>query len=223
MQTISLEAQDRSTLGTSNTRRLRRQGLIPAVLYGKKLENLNLAVSREAFDAVMRHHGRLLDVKLPGGKTEKAMIKEVQWDTYGDEVLHVDLGRVALTDKIHIKVELKFIGEAKGLSQGGHLDIHIHEAMIECLAGNIPDQIRVDVSAIELDQQLRVKDLAGKLPEGVRIMEDENVAVVGVKMIHLEELPVAGAAPTEAGATEPEVITKGKKDEEGEAEAEEKK
>ena len=221
MKTITLEVKDRSTLGTSNSRRLRRDGLIPANLYGKKQDNLNLVVSREAFDAVIRQHGRLLDLKLPGGTTEKAMIKEVQWDTFGDMVLHIDLGRVSLTDKIHVKVELKFTGDAKGLSQGGHLDIHMHEATIECMAGNIPDAIRIDVSSLELDQQLRVKDL--KLPEGVKVLEDEGLAVVGVKKILLEELPVPGAAPTEAGATEPEVITKGKKDEEGEGEAAEEK
>lgn len=222
MKTISLEAQDRSTLGSSNTRRLRRQGLIPAVLYGKKLDNLNLAVSREAFDAVIRHHGRLLDVKLPGGATEKAMIKEVQWDTFGDEVLHIDLGRVSLTDKIQIKVELKFFGDPKGIAAGGHLDVHMHDAMIECTAGNIPDVIKIDVSPLELDQQLRVKDLGPFLPQGVKLLEHEEVAVVGVKLVFVEEMPAPGTAPAEAGAVEPEVITKGKKDEEGE-EAEEKK
>src|SRR5688572_16653528 len=97
-ETLTLEAKDRATLGTSNSRRLRRQGLIPAVLYGKKQDNLNLVVSASAFDAILRHHGRILDVKLPDGKMQKAILKEVQWDTFGDAVLHVDLGRVALDD-----------------------------------------------------------------------------------------------------------------------------
>jgi large subunit ribosomal protein L25 len=217
-QTLTLDAQDRATLGTSNSRRLRRKGLIPAVLYGKKLDNVNLAIDAAAFQAILRHHGRILDVKLPTGEMQKAMIKELQWDTFGDEVLHVDLGRVSLDDKIHLKIELKFVGEPKGLAAGGHLEVHMHEAMIECLAGSIPENIKVDVAHLELDQVLRVKDM--KLPAGVKMLEDDNNAVAGVKVALVEEAPAVAAAP-EATGTEPEVITKGKKEEEG-AEAEEK-
>lgn len=219
--TITLEAKDRATLGTSNSRRLRRKGLIPAVLYGKKQANVNLVVDAAAFDAVRRHHSRILDVKLPSGEMQKAMIKELQWDTFGDEVLHIDLGRVALDDKIHLKIELKFTGEPKGLAAGGHLEVHMHEAEIECLAGSIPDHIKVDVAHLELDQVLRVKDM--KLPAGVKMLEDENNAVAGVKLALVEEAPAAGAAPgAEAAPTEPEVISKGKKEEEGAEGAEEK-
>ena len=117
METLTLEATDRGTLGTANSRRIRRSGMIPAVLYGKKVDNVNLAVSREAFLSVLRHHGRILDIKLPSGSTEKAILKEVQWNTFGDEVLHIDLGRVALDDKIQIKIEFKFVGDpVKGIA-----------------------------------------------------------------------------------------------------------
>lgn len=211
-ETITLEAKDRASFGSANSRRLRRSGMIPVVLYGKKVGNVNLAVSRDDFASVMRHHGRILDVKLPGGAVEKAILKEVQWDTFGDEVLHIDLGRVALDDKIQLKVELKFHGDPKGLAAGGHLEVHMHEAMIECLAGSIPDQIRIDVSHLELDQVIRVKDVP--LPTGVRILENEENAVAGVKLVRIEEMPVVAGA-VEPTSTEPEVIAKGKKEEEG--------
>ncbi|HVY60898.1 MAG TPA: 50S ribosomal protein L25 [Planctomycetota bacterium] len=214
METLTLEAKDRGTLGTANSRRLRRDGLIPAVLYGKKVANLNLAVDRDAFASVMRHHGRILDVKLPDGKVEKAILKEIQWDTFGEEVLHIDLGRVALDDKIHLKVGLRFSGDPKGVAAGGHLEVHMHEAMIECLAGAIPDVIKIDVAHLDLDQVMRVKDVP--LPHGVKILEHAEAAVAGVKMAHLEELvPGAPAGAEAAGGAEPEVIAKGKKEEEG--------
>ena len=214
MQTITLEAKGRDTLGTANSKRMRRSGLIPAVLYGKKIANVNLAVGKDDFASVLRHHGRILDLKLPDGKVEKAILKEVQWDTYGDYVLHIDLGRVALDDKIHLKVELKFVGDPKGVAAGGHLETHMHEAMIECLAGAIPDMIKIDVSPLELDQVLRVKDIA--VPAGVKILEQPEAPVASVKMAIVEDMPAPGGVTAEtAGATEPEVITKGKKDEEG--------
>lgn len=213
MKTLTLEATERTNLGTSNARRLRRGGLIPVVLYGKKQPNVNFSVTREALDDVLRSHGRILDIKLPAGTTEKAILKEIQWDTYGEHVYHVDLGRVALDDKIALKVHLKFTGEPKGLAAGGHLEIHLHEANIECLAGDIPDFIKVDVAHLELDDQIRVKDLV--LPKGTRMLENEEIAVAGVKAVHVEEVVVAAPVEGAAAGTEPEVITKGKKDEEG--------
>ncbi len=212
-ETITLEAKDRASLGTANSRRLRRSGMIPTVLYGKKVANVNLAVDAAAFAAVVRHHGRILDVKLPGGSVEKAILKEVQWDTFGEEVLHIDLGRVALDDKIQLKVELKFSGEPKGIAAGGHLEVHMHEAMIECLAGAIPDSIKIDVAHLELDQVIRVKELT--LPKGVKILEHEETAVAGCKLIRIEEIAPAVLTGAEPVATEPEVIAKGKKEEEG--------
>ena len=221
-QTITLEAKDRASLGTANSRRLRRDGLIPAVLYGKKVANVHIALDAVAFDTAVRHHTRVLDVKLPSGDVEKAIIKEVQWDTFGDEVLHVDLGRIALDEKIEIRVVLKFAGDAKGVAAGGHLEVQLHEAMVECLAGNIPDEIKVDIAHMEMDQIMRVKDMP-PLPEGVKLLEDADTVVCHVKPPHLEPEVVPGVVPgAEAAATtEPEVIAKGKKEEEG-AEAEEK-
>jgi len=218
MQTVTLEAKDRANMGTSNSRRMRRDGLIPAVLYGKKLANVHLALDAEAFDAAVRHHSRILDLKMPAGTTEKAIIKEVQWDTFGEEVLHVDLGRIALDDKIQIRVPLRFTGDPKGVAAGGHLEVQMHEPMVECLAGAIPDEIKIDVSHLELDQIMRVKDVTG-LPAGVKLHEHENAVVCHCKPPHIEEVPLAGAPAEGAAATgtEPEVITKGKKEEEGEA------
>ncbi len=215
-ETLSLETRPRGDLGSANSRRLRRSGLIPAVLYGKKVDNVNLAVSREAFETILRHHGRVLDVVLPDGRVEKAMIREVQYDPFGEEVLHVDLGRVALDEKIHVTVPLVLTGDPVGVAKGGHLEVNLHELEIECLAGAIPDNIKVSIAAMELDQQMRVKEIP--VPEGVKILEGEDVVVVHVAPPRLEE-PVPGVvAPEAATGAEPEVIAKGKKEEEEEGE-----
>lgn len=211
-QTITLEAKDRTALGTSNSRRMRRDGLIPAVLYGKKVANVHIALDAAAVDSALRHHTRIVDVKLPNGATEKAIIKDVQWDTFGDEVLHLDLGRVSLDERIELKVALKFVGDPKGVAAGGHLEVVLHEALVECLALEIPEDIRVDVSHLELDQILRVKDM--KVPAGVKMLEDQDAVVCHVKPPHIVPEAVPGAAPEAAAATEPEVISKGKKEEE---------
>lgn len=215
-ETITLEAKDRAALGSANSRRLRRKGLVPAVLYGKKVANVNIALDAGAFNAALRHHSRILDLKLPDGKIEKAMIKEVQFDTFGDAVLHVDLGRIALDEKVEIRVPLKYTGDPKGVAAGGHLEIVLHEATIECLAGNIPDDLRIDISHLELDGILRAKDVKA-LPEGVRLLEGAETVLCHVKPPQIEPEVVPGAAP-EAAATEPEVIGKKKVEEEGEGE-----
>lgn len=218
--TITLEAQSRAALGSASSRRLRRQGLIPAVLYGKKVDNVNLVVDGEAFESVLRQHGRILDVKLPDGTLEKAMIREVQYDPFGDEVLHVDFSRIALDEKIKLPIEIEYKGEAKGTKTGGIFEVSVHSLEVECLAGNIPEKIVVDVSELDIDQVLRVKDV--KSPEGARLLADPETAIARVAPPRLEEEVAAPAvAAAEAGAAEPEVIAKGKKEEE-EGEAAEK-
>ena len=207
-ETITLEARERVGFGTANSRRLRREGLIPAVLYGKKIGNLNLVVERRAFESVMRHRGRILDVRLPDGRVEKAIIKEVQFDPFGEEVLHVDFGRVALDEKIEVKVGLKLVGEPKGTAASGHLDVALYELRVECLAGNIPEAVKFDVSNLQLDQFVRVRDLAA--PEGARILDDPETVVLHLAPAREVE-EIAAPAPAEVGAAEPEVIAKGKK------------
>ncbi len=212
----TLEAKQRAELGSANCRRLRRRGLVPAVLYGKKIANVHLALDAAAFDAALRHHSRILDLKLPDGRVEKAIIKEVQYDTLGDHVLHVDLGRIALDEKIEVAVPLKFVGEPKGAAAGGHLEVVVHEVRVECLAGAIPDELRIDVSHLELGQILRAKDVQS-LPEGVRLLSGADVVLCHLKApVEVEEV-TPGAAP-EGAAAEPEVIAKGKKEEEAEEE-----
>ena len=150
------------------------------------------------------------------GKSEKVLVKEVQYDHLGLEILHVDFARVSLDEKVEVTVPLELKGEPKGEAEGAVLQQIISELEIECLVTDIPEVIRHNVSDMEKDSVLHIKDL--KLPPGVRVLQDEDLIVATVKEI-------AEAEPTEAaeGTTaEPEVIGRKAEDAAGEDAAEKK-
>ena len=155
------------------------------------------------------------------GKSEKVLVKEVQYDHLGQEVLHVDFARVSLDEKVEITVPLELKGTPKGEAEGAVLQQIVAELEIECRVTDIPKEIVHNVADMEKDSELRVKDL--KLPPGVRALQDEDLILAMVKEI--EEAAPAEAV-VEEGAAEPEVIGRKPEEEEGaaaEGGAEEKK
>jgi large subunit ribosomal protein L25 len=201
-ETVHLVGEPRKTRGSRLARRLRQQGLIPAVLYGHKEETLVLAVNTEELTRAVRHGTRIVDLEA-GGKTEKALIKELQWDHLGLDILHVDFNRVSADERIVIEVRLEIRGTAPGVATGGVVDQPMHNLKVECPALSPPESIRVNISELQLGQAIHVKDL--KLPDGVVALTDAEAVVVHVtqKAIIEEPTPAAAAAPT---AAEPEVI-----------------
>ncbi|MHC4393279.1 MAG: 50S ribosomal protein L25 [Planctomycetota bacterium] len=205
---ITIEAKDRAQLGSSNSRRLRWSGFTPAVLYGREQETLHLAFDTDELLRSLRQHARVLDVQLPGGGTQPAMIKDLQIDAVTDEVLHLDLNRVDLTEKQEFEVEIKYVGDCRGVVLGGHLETNKHSVRVSATVADVPENIRLDLSQVGLDELIRVGDL--KLPEGVSALDDAEEVVVVCKPA-TEEVE---AAEGEATGNEPEVISKGKKDKE---------
>jgi large subunit ribosomal protein L25 len=204
-----LVAEHREGSGTRMARRLRRQGLIPAVLYGHKTENVPLTLRADQVHTALRHGARLVDVK-HAGETEKVLVREVQWDTFGKEVLHVDLTRVSAGERITVEVPIELRGTAPGVKEGGRLAQNLHALEIECLATAIPDSLRVNVNDLHLNQTIHVSDL--DLPAGVVAKNNPETVVVQVS-----EMAEAAEAPAEEhAAVEPELIRKEKA--EGEAE-----
>jgi large subunit ribosomal protein L25 len=203
---MTLEATAREKLGSANSRQLRRQGLTPAVLYGKKMDNVNLSLDTVQFADALRQHARILSVKLPGGGEEQAVIKEIAWDELTDEILHVDLSRVDLDERIQVDVEVALVGDSKGVMQGGMLQHVLHELPVECRAGAIPDAIKHDISELGIEGVVRVGELA--LPEGVTTSRaaDEMVCQI-LPPKRGEDLTVEGEA-----AAEPELVAKPKKE-----------
>jgi large subunit ribosomal protein L25 len=220
-EAVLLKTKPRKDLGKMNARRLRTQGLVPGVIYGHKEATLSVSLQGDDLKRAVRHGVRVVDVQAEG-KVEKALIKELQWDHLGLEILHVDFARVAADERIEVNVRVELRGTAAGIATGGVIDQPIHLLAVECLAIAVPDSIRVNVSALQLGEAIHVKELV--LPEGVKALSDPDAVVVQViaKLIEPEvtAAPEGAAAATEQA--EPEVIRRERPAEE-EEEAEAKK
>jgi len=203
----------------NDARRLRREGMIPAVLYGARLEPLTIAVDPKQIKRILASesgHNSIFDLSA-GGDSGKAMIVDWQTDPIKGSLLHVDLKRIAMDQLLTVSVPVLMKGEAPGVKiQGGILEQMVREVEIECLPADIPSHIDADVSHLMFGQTLRVSDLPHS--EKLKFITDENQAIAHVTAVK----EVAVAAPVEgaeaaAAPAEPEVIKKGKQEAEGEA------
>jgi large subunit ribosomal protein L25 len=195
-------------VGTRACRRMRKAGFVPAVLYGHKEAVVHLIVKpSEVLSAVKAGH-KMVDLK--GEVNENALVKKVQWDALGMDIVHVDFERVSLTEMVETTVTVELRGEAAGVKAGGVLHFVTHELEIECPAGSIPEKILVNVKDLQLDGEIFARDVP--LPEGVKLAGHEDDVIVScAKPVEVEEEAAAAAAP---GAAEPELIRKEKPAEE---------
>ena len=220
MDQITVEAKPRDDRGKNAARRMRRQGHVPAVLYGGEGNSLTLAVNTKQLSAIMRSqsgHNTIFKVKLPTGE-QSAMLKDWQVDPLLGTLLHVDLLRVAMDVRMRVKVPVHTFGEPQGVKlQGGIFEMVTREVEIECLPSDIPGEIRVDISELMIGKHLRVGDLPIDTAK-IKLVTDPQRVVAHVVALRAEEEKPAEAAAAEAAApAEPEVIKKGKKEaEEGE-------
>jgi large subunit ribosomal protein L25 len=189
--------KSRDSRGKRNARKLRQTGRVPAVLYGHGEAPQSLSVDLGEVSLALRHGHRL--VQLQGDITEQAFIRDLQWDIYGTEVLHVDLSRVSATDRVRVTVPVELRGEAVGTKEGGVLQHLLHELHIECLATAMPEKLQLNVHNLAVDGTLLASDV--QLPAGVELLSDPH-AIVAQCMVPSDE---EEAAPTAEGA-EPEVI-----------------
>ena len=220
MDQITVEAKPRDDRGKNAARRMRRQGHVPAVLYGGDGKSLTLAVNTKQLAAIMRSqsgHNTIFKVKLPTGE-QSAMLKDWQVDPLLGTLLHVDLLRVAMDVRMRVMVPVHTFGEPQGVKlQGGIFEMVTREVEIECLPSDIPGEIRVDISELMIGKHLRVGDLPIDTAK-IKLVTDPQRVVAHVVALRAEEEKPAEAAAAEAAApAEPEVIKKGKKEaEEGE-------
>ena len=205
----SVEVKLRKATGTRESRRLRNQGLVPAVLYGHGEKCVDLVATREAIQAAIRHGSRVVELK--GAVKTGALIRELQWDTFGVQPIHVDFLRVSATDRVKVKVPIDLKGECPGHRAGGVVSLILHEIELECTADAVPEKIHVAVGKLQLGGTIKVHDL--ELPAGAKALADADEAVVTCVV------PVDKAEEAAAGGVEPELIGR-KAAEEGEAEAE---
>jgi large subunit ribosomal protein L25 len=218
LETNVLEGQAR-TPGTKNdARRVRREGKIPAVVYGAGKESLSITVDPRVVTRILNSetgHNTIFDLTLDGEKT-KAMIVDWQYEPIKGRILHIDLKRIALDKVLTVSVPIELIGEPEGVkTQGGILEQMLREVEIECLPADIPSHIDVDVSHLTFGKVLRVSDLPHL--DKIKFLTDENQPVAHVTSVK-EEVAVTPDAAAEAAAApaEPEVIKKGKQETEEE-------
>lgn len=211
-QIPKIDAEHRDRLGTRYTRRLRDTGKLPGVIYGHKKDPVHICFDHKQLVSLLQQRTHLLEV-VSNGKSESCLVKDVQWDHLGSIPIHIDLARVSLSETVTVEVALELVGEAVGLkTPGALLDHPLSTLTVECKASDIPDLIRVEVSALEVGQSVAVKDI--EFPSGVRCVLDPGTVLATISV--QAELPEETEA-TEAGEGEPQVI--GKPEEEGTAEA----
>ncbi len=201
-QTFTLDAASRQNKGTRDSRRLRRDGHVPAVIYGHGEQNANVALPQKATVEALRRGAHVIELKLDGGATEQVLVKDVQYNHLGDTILHLDLFRVNLDEEVHSDVRLHLIGEAKGALEGGILTQMRDTLEVICKVRDIPDEIRIDVSGLGVGDAVHVSEI--ELPAGSKLPPhdaDFTIAMVAAKKIRAEDEEVA----PEDGA-EPEVI-----------------
>jgi large subunit ribosomal protein L25 len=204
---LTVEAREKQ--GTLNNRRLRRSGFVPAVLYGHGLENVKLSVSEESLSHALRHGSRL--VELEGAANESAFIRDLQWNTWGTQVLHVDFTRISADEVVEVSLAVELRGEAPGVREGGAVEHLIHEVEIACPAGSIPEKLQVNINHLKLNDVIKLSQL--EMPQGARLLEEDLEAVVVQCVVPTE---VSEEAAAEAGPGEPEVIGAKKEEEDAE-------
>jgi large subunit ribosomal protein L25 len=215
---LTITAQPRLTRGKNEARRMRVQGLTPAVLYGAGQESVAVAVNPREVTKIL-HSGSgantIFNLSLDGASTP-VMIVDHQNDPVRDNLLHVDLKRIDLTKPMVVKIPIAITGEAKGVKlQGGLLEVIKREIEIECLPHEIPDHFTVDVGELMIGQNVRAS--AVSLPERMKLISPPEQVIAHVVAMRAEEevAPAAEAVVAAAPAAgEPEVIKKGKKEEE---------
>jgi len=217
--TVEAQPRQEASRGKNEARRLRAQGRIPAVLYGAKKQTVALAVDPKAITRILHSesgHNTIFDL-VAGGEKTKAMIVDWQYEPIKGHLLHIDLKRIAMDEKLRVKVPIMLQGLPEGVkTQGGILEQITREVEIECLPGDIPSHIDMDVTELVFTQVRRVSDLPHS--DKYKFITDENTPVAHIVSVKEEVAPTPEAAAEAAAAApaEPEVIKKGKQETEEE-------
>ncbi len=214
-----VEVEARKERGKNANRRLRRAGRVPGVVYGMGLDPFAISVSpKRVLEILQTDAGRnsIFTLALEGADAKQsraAMIKDLQRDPVSQSLIHVDFVRVDLDKKVTVDVPLRIVGVPFGVkNEGGMLDFVHRQVEVECLPGNIPEHIDLDVTELHVNQHLSVKDLV--VTGDFAILDDPESTVVSVSVLKAEPTPVEEAAEAvAAAATEPEVAAKGKPEE----------
>ena len=221
-ENATLNAALRDEQGKAAARRMRREGRIPAVIYGHGEETRSLSLDAHEFEMLVKRHSldtTIIDLSIEGAKKKggkvQALVSEVQRHPFKPLVLHVDFQQIHAGEKVTVEVPIRLIGTAEGVRAGGVMQHTLHELELECAMESIPEAIEVEVSTLQVGDSIHVGDL--RLPEGVEVLVDADRTVCTVAAPSVHE--VAEAAP-EAAAAEPERVGGAEEAEESGAESE---
>jgi large subunit ribosomal protein L25 len=217
---VKLKAEPRTDAGRSAARKLRARGLIPAIIYGGNIKPQPLQVAAREINAMMSHasgENVLVELEIAGQDSSRtALVQEVQHSPVGGEIRHVDFHAISMDEMIEAEVPLEPIGTAVGVKTfGGLLEQSLRALAIECLPGDLPDRITVDVSQLNIGDSIHVRDI--QLPSGVTPKVQPDLTAFSVVAPVVEEEPAVVEA--EVAAAGPEVITEKKEEGEGAAPA----
>lgn len=210
---LLLKADLRERAGSKHAAKVRKQGRIPAIVYGHKQEPVAISLDAHSFVEGLHHKHRLMDVQI-GQKKEKMIVKDIQYDHLGKNIIHADLMRVDVSETVKVTVPIELKGTAKGTHEGGIIEEHADHLEIECKATDIPETIVVWVKEMSVGDVLHAGDI--ELPDGVKLVSSPETLVVTCHLVTAaktteqieEEMPAA-----------PEVISEAKEPEEEEKEA----
>jgi large subunit ribosomal protein L25 len=217
--TIQVEPRDPSKnkgTGSRVSRRLRAKGRIPAIVYGHKETPQPVSLTRDDVWSMIKNHTHLAELKI-GDVMQMVIVREIQWDHLGKEIIHLDFARVSADEAIETEVPLELHGVAPGVAEGGVQEFLVHHISVSCRANAIPDAIRIEISDLHLGQAIYVKDL--KLPEGVTAIDEGEKLLVHVVTRQSAPEPTPGEVPA---TSEPELIGR-KPDEKGDEKDEKEK
>lgn len=218
MEKLEVTAKKREERGKEKAKKARREGLIPAVIYGKDMESVLLYIDHKEYIAKLRRsdiRSSIISLDVEGRKYN-ALLKEVQYHPVTYAPLHIDFHAIRMDEPVEVTVAVKLVGEPVGVKMGGVLEFETRELDIKSLPENIPEAIEVDVSGLEIGYFVKVKDITP--PKGVEIIEDPETVIALVTAERVEEEEVVEEEVEEA---EPEVISKKKEEEEGKEEGQE--
>ena len=199
-KTLVLKAEVRESTGSKHAARVRAGGRIPAVLYGHKQESAAISLDAHNFVTGLHHGHRLIDVQV-GRKKETTLVKDVQYDYLGRDIIHVDLMRVDATETIKVGVPIELKGTAQGTHEGGIIEEHVDRLEVECMVSNIPEKIAVHVNDVSVGDALHAGDV--ELLEGVKLASSPETLIV---TCHLVAAAKTAEQAEEEAPTAPEVI-----------------
>ena len=224
---FKIKAEKREVFGKNASRRLRKDGMVPVILYGSNKANVPLTLEKEALFKILRSdtgENTVFEVSF-NSETRNAMIKDLQLNPVSDEILHADLIQIAMDKVVRVSIPVVTVGDAVGVkTEGGFVDFITREIEVECLPKDIPEHIEINISHLHLRQSVKVGDVDA--PEGVKLITDPDSIVVHIEIpTKEEEVEVKEEEEEEviSEEEEPEVIKKEKAAEEEQEEKEEKK